>query len=222
MATADRWYFAYGSNLSKQRMMRRTGPIRKARVARLNDYRLAFNNTDKAGSELYANIVPSAGGITWGVAYWCSPQAMAALDEYEGVADGCYRREWIEVETSDGERLQAEVYIGGEQFTVAEGRPERLVFGYYSARGERTRIAGRIYPRNRVAGEAKLKKGTGTERRRPEFWRIQLRTRRRGADSPEFSIHAVACSHAASYRCSCRRRRGCSISARSPSPFDRR
>ncbi len=123
MATADRWYFAYGSNLSNHRMTRRTGPIRKAHVARLNDYRLAFNNTDKAGAELYANIVPSAGDIAWGVAYWCSPQAMAALDEYEGVADGCYRREWVEVETSDGERLQAEVYIGGEKFTVAEGRP---------------------------------------------------------------------------------------------------
>lgn len=123
VATADRWYFAYGSNLSKQRMMRRTGPILNARVARLNDYRLAFNNTDKAGNELYANIVPSAGGITWGVAYWCPPQAIAALDEYEGVADGCYRREWIEVVTIDGERLPAEVYIGGEQFTIAEGRP---------------------------------------------------------------------------------------------------
>lgn len=123
MATADRWYFAYGSNLSKHQMTKRTGPILKARIARLDHYRLAFNNTDKAGTELYANIVPSAGGIIWGVAYWCSPQAMTALDEYEGVADGCYRREWIEVDAIDGERLQAEVYIGGEQFTVEEGRP---------------------------------------------------------------------------------------------------
>jgi gamma-glutamylcyclotransferase len=105
------------------RMIQRTGPILKSHVARLNGYHLAFNVTDTEGTELYANIVPSAGGITWGVAYWCSPQGMAALDEYEGVADGCYRRKWIEVDAIDGERLHAEVYIGGEQFTVAEGRP---------------------------------------------------------------------------------------------------
>ena len=48
---------------------------------------------------------------------------MAALDEYEGVADGCYSRELVDIETADGEQLQAEVYIGGERFTVLEGRP---------------------------------------------------------------------------------------------------
>lgn len=123
MPNEDRWYFAYGSNLSKQRMQNRTGPLGASHVMRLDGYRLAFNNTDMDGAELYANIVPSAGAVTWGAAYWCSPQAMAALDQYEGVADGCYRREWIEIETTDGQRLQAEVYVGGERFTVAEGRP---------------------------------------------------------------------------------------------------
>ena len=51
MSTDDRWYFAYGSNLSKERMQRRTGPIAAARVAQLKDFRLAFNNTDTAGAE---------------------------------------------------------------------------------------------------------------------------------------------------------------------------
>jgi gamma-glutamylcyclotransferase len=123
VATAERWYFAYGSNLSKPRMQNRTGPILASRVARLKDHRLCFNNTDKEGIERYANIVPSAGAVTWGVAYWCSAQAMAALDRYEGVAEDCYLREWVEVETIDGDRLQAEVYIGGQRFTVVEGRP---------------------------------------------------------------------------------------------------
>jgi gamma-glutamylcyclotransferase len=123
VAAADRWYFAYGSNLSTHRMQNRTGPILASRVARLKDYRLAFNNTDTAGVERYANIVPSAGALTWGVAYWCSPQAMAALDQYECVEEECYSREWVEVETLDGERLQAEVYVGGERFSVEEGRP---------------------------------------------------------------------------------------------------
>lgn len=104
-------------------MRKRTGPIGASRVARLNGFRLAFNVTDAIGAERYANIVPTPGATVWGVAYWCSPAAMAALDEYECVAEGCYNRRWINVETIDGERLKVEVYIGGERFAVAEGRP---------------------------------------------------------------------------------------------------
>ena len=123
MATGDRWYFAYGSNLSKERMQKRTGPIRAAHVAQLKGYRLAFNNTDTDGIETYANVVSTSGGVVWGVAYWCSPEALAALDRYERVGDGCYSREVVEIETADGECLQADVYIGGQPFTIAEGRP---------------------------------------------------------------------------------------------------
>lgn len=135
MPTADRWYFAYGSNLSTQRMQDRVAKTLAvasaefsriqlpSHVAFLKNYRLAFNNTDTAGVERYANIVPSPGSIVWGAAYWCSPEAMQALDRYEGVEEGCYSRQWIEVETIAGESLRAEVYIGGPQFTADAGKP---------------------------------------------------------------------------------------------------
>jgi gamma-glutamylcyclotransferase len=115
------WYFAYGSNLSQCRMEQRTGAVPPARKAWLNHYRLSFNlHADEA---IYANIVPSPQSIVWGVAYWISGEMMNALDGYEAVAIGHYRRSWVEVETEDGERLRAATYIGGGPFVGAEGRP---------------------------------------------------------------------------------------------------
>jgi cation transport regulator ChaC len=106
-----------------ERMQRRTGPIRDASVAQLKDFRLVFNNTDTDGVETYANIMPTPGGVVWGVVYRCAPAALAALDEYECVSDGCYSREVVEVQTAAGEQLQAQVYVGGERFMVEGRRP---------------------------------------------------------------------------------------------------
>ena len=59
----DTFYFAYGSNLRIDRKLERTGAIRRVRLARLKDYRFAFN---KAGmNEVYANIVPCVGEVVW-------------------------------------------------------------------------------------------------------------------------------------------------------------
>jgi len=115
------WYFAYGSNLSKSRIAQRTGSAPPARTAYLNDHRFAFNL--HADGVIYANIVPCYQSIVWGVVYWCSREMMEALDRCEGVAIGCYRRAWVEIETEKGERLQAETYVGGKSFVAEEGLP---------------------------------------------------------------------------------------------------
>ncbi len=115
------WYFAYGSNLSKGRMEQRTGLVPPARAACLKDHRLAFNV--HAEEAIYANIVPCYESIVWGSAYWCSRRMMGALDRHEGVATGCYRRSAVEVEAENGERLQAEAYVGGKCFVAEEGLP---------------------------------------------------------------------------------------------------
>jgi gamma-glutamylcyclotransferase len=115
------WYFAYGSNLSKGRIEQRTGLLPSARTACLKGHRLAFNL--HAGEAIYANIVPCSRSIVWGAAYWCSREMMDALDRYEGVAIGYYGRSRVEVETDDGERIQAETYVGGKRFVAVEGVP---------------------------------------------------------------------------------------------------
>jgi cation transport regulator ChaC len=115
------WYFAYGSNLSRQRMAERTGAIPQARPACLKDYRLAFNC--RVGASVYANIVPSAGSLVWGVVYLCDFRAMIELDLYEGVAHGCYRRSWVEIETENADRLMAQTYLAGEKHVALDGKP---------------------------------------------------------------------------------------------------
>jgi gamma-glutamylcyclotransferase len=120
--TGDIWYFAYGSNLSLDVKQRRTDTIRTARLARLKNYRFAFNKRG-ADHETYANVMPASGEVVWGVVYLCNPQAMAELDEYEGVATGDYRRESVAVETADGQQLTAVVYIAGDDFLIDRGRP---------------------------------------------------------------------------------------------------
>ncbi len=119
----DTFYFAYGSNLRIDRKLERTGAIRRVRLACLKDYRFAFN---KAGmNEVYANIVPCVGDVVWGAVYLCSAQAMIWLDEYEGVKVGHYRRIPVEVETADGQNIQAETYIAVEGFIIEVGRPSK-------------------------------------------------------------------------------------------------
>lgn len=111
MAEQDNWYFAYGSNLSKQQMLRRTGSIPDSHNARLEHYQFAFRRV-LDGNEVYATIVPEENAVVHGVIYRCSPYAMLRLDHFEGVAEDCYRRKSVQVTTQDGEYLPCVVYIG--------------------------------------------------------------------------------------------------------------
>jgi gamma-glutamylcyclotransferase len=118
----DIWYFAYGSNLSRDRKQNRTGAIREARAAQLVGYRLCFNKRVNGGG-VYANIVPDAGSEVWGVVYRCNSGAISRLDGCEGVADGHYHRVPVIITTADGQPLAAEVYIATPEWTTTPGKP---------------------------------------------------------------------------------------------------
>lgn len=109
------WYFAYSSNLATVQMVKRTGPVREARRARLDGYRLAFNKNGSDGTGK-ANIVPDSVGIVWGVAYRCTPETLSRLDQYEGVAAGHYQRKVVQVRVDDGAELEAVTYVAGSAF----------------------------------------------------------------------------------------------------------
>ena len=49
MPQNETWYFSYGSNLSKQQMLRRTGSIPMSQLACLANYRLAFRKEGGTG-----------------------------------------------------------------------------------------------------------------------------------------------------------------------------
>ena len=111
MSQSETWYFSYGSNLSKQQMLRRTGSIPMSHAAFLVNYKLAFRKVLN-GKDVYATIVPMPGAIVHGVAYLCGPHAMTQLDLFEGVAENCYRRESVQVTTHSDDILKCMVYIG--------------------------------------------------------------------------------------------------------------
>jgi gamma-glutamylcyclotransferase (GGCT)/AIG2-like uncharacterized protein YtfP len=111
----DRWYFAYGSNLSAEQKELRTGTIREVRVARLDGHRIAFNKRGIDGTGK-ANIVQDAAGTVWGVIYRCSAAALDDMDVNEGVAGGHYLRTDVRVRCESGDRMDAVAYIAGDTF----------------------------------------------------------------------------------------------------------
>jgi gamma-glutamylcyclotransferase (GGCT)/AIG2-like uncharacterized protein YtfP len=119
------FYFAYGSNLETRNMKKWLGRVPPSTIARLPDYRLAFNAEGFEPQEIYANIVPHEGSSVWGVVYECEPEDLNKLDEYEDVDGGYYRRGRVVVVTAAGERLEADVYLACEGRLSADGQPSK-------------------------------------------------------------------------------------------------
>lgn len=120
----DVWYFAYGSNLSLSQKKKRTGVIRKARVARLPDYRLAFNKRGRDPNETYANLVSEKGAVTWGVIYRCSSAAIRDLDWWEGEGRH-YERRTVQVRDKVGAVVEAVTYFACPECVCGERPPSR-------------------------------------------------------------------------------------------------
>ena len=115
------WYFAYGSNLWIDQMAKRTGPLgegeNRPRRAQLSNYRLVFNMRGECG-QVFANIVSPGKGVL-GVLYYCAPEALARLDEYE---QG-YDRARVVVTAENGEQVVAFTYIAEPAHRASGGRP---------------------------------------------------------------------------------------------------
>ena len=77
-------YFAYGSNLHRAGMQARCPAAVPLGRASLADHALVFR--------LWADVAPRAGGRVAGGLWQVTPACAAALDDYEDVAGGLYRR----------------------------------------------------------------------------------------------------------------------------------
>lgn len=97
-------YFAYGSNMDLDQMARRCPGATPAGTAVLEGWRYAYC----AG---VATIVPD-GGQTHGLLWDLEPTHIDTLDVYEGVAEGRYRQEFVEVRVTDsGETITVLAYV---------------------------------------------------------------------------------------------------------------
>ena len=111
------YYFAYGSNLVIEQMKRRcpsfaAHPAVQGRAV-LPGYRLAYpvmSHGDWGGG--VAGLEPAGPDeAVHGVVYEVDDAALAALDQYEDVAGGLYRREAVTVRLDDGRDCRCITYF---------------------------------------------------------------------------------------------------------------
>ncbi|KAF6086275.1 hypothetical protein HJG60_008468 [Phyllostomus discolor] len=78
-------YFAYGSNLLTQRIHLQNPSARFFRVARLQDFKLDFGNSEGKESEVWhggiATIFESPGDEVWGVVWKMNKSNLSSLDK---------------------------------------------------------------------------------------------------------------------------------------------
>lgn len=77
-------YFAYGSNMNQQQMALRCPTAEPVRPLVLRNWRLVFRGV--------ADIEPHPGSSVYGALWRILPQDEDALDRYEGLAMGLYRK----------------------------------------------------------------------------------------------------------------------------------
>ena len=119
----SRYYFAYGSNMWRAQMRKRCPQSRLLGPATLHGYRFIINTRG------YANIVADTQGQVLGVLYAISATDEAALDGFEGVRQGNYRKEEVAVQHG-GETLSVLVYIDAID---EEGQPKPEYIGRINA-----------------------------------------------------------------------------------------
>ena len=112
-------YFAYGSNMLRQRLHARVGTLTELGAVCLARFRLTFSKRGNDGSGKCTLAVGGADDIVWGVAFELSVQQKQLLDRFEGPA-----YEVHEVFPALGQRrLSAFTYISRPPHIDAACRP---------------------------------------------------------------------------------------------------
>ena len=107
-------HFAYGSNMDRASMLRRCPGACAVGPARLDHWGFVVTRDG------YASIVQRPGGVVHGVLWRLSARDLAALNAYESLDSGLYRRRMLAV-SRDGRRVRAVVYLARE---ARAGRPK--------------------------------------------------------------------------------------------------
>ena len=137
-------YFAYGSNMSREPMRQRCPGARVLGRATLREHRFVIMANG------YASVVPSPGDDVHGVLWRVTPRDLAALDAYENIAGGLYRRVMLSV-IHNSATVAAITYLG---CVKREGHPRK---GYLELVIESGREAG--LPAEYIEGLARYSGG---------------------------------------------------------------
>ena len=98
-------YFAYGSNMDLVQMNNRCERAATIGTARLAFYKFIIN------SHGVATVVPDPASVVEGLLWRITDADERSLDHYEGVGQGTYRKALVELETMEGKKVKALVYI---------------------------------------------------------------------------------------------------------------
>ena len=107
MTNQKSYYFAYGSNLSKEQMALRCPESDYLLSGRLSGYSWLIN------SKGYASVKPSPNAFVLGGVFTLSEQDIEYLDIYESVAEGLYDRYLLSIQTEEG-LFDCLVYIASD------------------------------------------------------------------------------------------------------------
>ncbi|MCF0136800.1 MAG: gamma-glutamylcyclotransferase [Oscillospiraceae bacterium] len=109
-------YIAYGSNMDEAQMAHRCPDALLCGKTVLRDKRFAL---DSAG---VATLIPEEGAAAEVLLWEISPEDEKTLDRYEGVEQGCYRREYMTVEHDGYVCEKALVYISNRPLSKTARR----------------------------------------------------------------------------------------------------
>ncbi|KAM8869022.1 gamma-glutamylcyclotransferase [Spinachia spinachia] len=107
-------YFAYGSNLLKERLQLKNPSATVHCVAKLKDHKLVFGNHKGLASERWhggvASVEQSPGDEVWGVVWKMSTFDLESLDSQENVTLGAYSPVELSVKTKEHE-IHCRTYV---------------------------------------------------------------------------------------------------------------
>ncbi|GJQ66102.1 hypothetical protein Trydic_g5775 [Trypoxylus dichotomus] len=103
-------YFAYGSNLLKQRIHINNPSAIRVGIGKLENFRLDFLTYSTRWKGASATVVPTPGSVVWGAIWQLNKEHIETLDQQEGVHDKIYFPLNVDIEMLDGSKTLCRVY----------------------------------------------------------------------------------------------------------------
>jgi gamma-glutamylcyclotransferase (GGCT)/AIG2-like uncharacterized protein YtfP len=111
------FYFAYGSNMSQSRMIKRGLIPTNKQIAFLDNYEFLINKRSYKNPKIgYANVTEKKNSVVEGILYEVEDHEILLLDRFEG-APKHYSREILNLRLQDGSIVQGIVYIANFGWT---------------------------------------------------------------------------------------------------------